>query len=91
MRTYDEWKTSEPDYADYDDYDPREDPFVQLQEKAEALRLECAEWGTITARDRMMVYGVLPDLHAAWTYLGVILDQFPGTLPQDAKSCAAKT
>jgi hypothetical protein len=85
MKTYDDWKTTEPDYADYDDYDPRDDPVVQLELLTSTILSSVETLAKIAAQDRYLVYGALPDIHEAYTGLGLILMQFPNTLPRAAE------
>jgi hypothetical protein len=85
MKTYDDWKTTEPDYADYDDYDPRDDPVVQLELLTSTILSSVETLAKIAAQDRYLVYGTLPDIHEAYTGLGLILMQFPNTLPRAAE------
>jgi hypothetical protein len=85
MKTYDEWKATEPDYWDYDDRDPRDDPVVQLELLTSTILSSVETLAKIAAQDRYLVYGALPDIHAAHMGLGLILMQFPNTLPRAAE------
>jgi hypothetical protein len=76
--------TYEPDYADYDDYDPRNDPVVILEQKVQAILTESEDLVKWTAQNRMLVFGALPDIHEAYTNLGLVLSQFRGVLPAQA-------
>jgi hypothetical protein len=75
----------EPDYWDYDDYDPRDDPVVQLELLTSTILSSVETLAKIAAQDRYLVYGALPDIHAAYTGLALILMKFPGTLPRAAE------
>jgi hypothetical protein len=75
----------EPDYWDYDDYDPRDDPVVQLELLTSTILSSVETLAKIAAQDRFLVYGALADIHEAYTGLGLILMQFPNTLPRAAE------
>jgi hypothetical protein len=85
VKTYDEWKATEPDYWDYDDRDPRDDPVVQLELLLHNILSSIKTLEKFAAQDRYLVYGALPDIHEAYTGLGLILMQFPDTLPRAAE------
>jgi hypothetical protein len=86
MRTYDDWKASaDADYDWSDDYDPRDDPVVQLELLTSTLISGIETLTRLAAQDRMLVYGALPDIHEAYTGLALILMQFPNTLPRAAE------
>lgn len=76
--------TYDPDYADYDDYDPRNDPVVVLEQKVQAILTESEDLVKWAAQNRMLVFGALPDIHEAYTNLGLVLSQFRGVLPAQA-------
>jgi hypothetical protein len=75
----------EPEYWDYDDYDPRDDPVVAFQERVERLVAESEELTRLVKSDRFLVYGELPALHLIYTNFGLVLMQFPNTLPRAAE------
>ena len=75
----------EPDYFDYDEYDPREDPVVQIEMATSALHSCIQELTWHANADRMLFKGALPDIHEAYTALGLILMNYPNVLPQGAE------
>ena len=76
----------EPEYWDYeDDYDPRDDPAVRI-EMATSCLLSCIKDLTFEAnKDAMLFRGALPEIHEAYTALGLILMKFPNLLPKAAE------
>lgn len=74
----------DPDYADYDDYGPNNDPVVLLERLVDATMRNAEEITKWAEQDRLLVFGALPDIHHAWTKLGLVLSQFD-KLPQGAE------
>ena len=87
MKTYDDWKSTDPaDYMDYDDYDPSDDPIVQIEMATTCLQSQADYLARFanSVDDLSILSGVLPDIHAAWATLGLILSKYQGVLPRAA-------
>lgn len=84
MKTYDEWKTTEPDYWDYDDGPEEDDPVVELERLLGSIKNGTEALRAITAADRMLVYGYLREVHKIYTDIALVCDQYPNMLPRQA-------